>query len=595
MAEERVERRLVAILAADVVGYSRLVAHDEEGTLATLAAYRVLIADLVAEHSGRVFGTAGDGFLAEFASAVQAVRMAVALQRALKRRNSDLPDDRRLEFRIGVNLGDVVVNGNDLLGNGVNIAARLQEIAQPAGICITAAVREQVDGKLDTGIERVGERGLKNIPQPVMIYRVDWDDAADFRGLMGGVPALPDRPSIAVLPFLNMSGDREQEYLADGISEDVITALSHHRWFLVIARNSTFAYKGKAQDIKQIARELGVRYVLEGSIRVAGSRVRATAQLIDAETGMHLIAERFDRDMADIFALQDEITRSVVAAIEPEMLLTEGRRAIRKNPANLDAFDRCMRGIWYFQQFSRSENRDAEVWLRQAIALDPGLALAHCYLARALNSRIWWGWSSDIDADVADECAAADLAASLDARDPYSHYAMCLASMITRRGEQSVAAAQRALDLNPNFALGYFGLGWARVYVGRAEEALEPLLHSLRLNPHDRQTETFLGQAALAQYHCGNFQEAVDYCRRALRVRRHHFMLRTLAAALGQMGRRDEAGPVLAELRETMPPNAARHWEVTMPYAHAPSRAFFEEGLRLAGFEIQAELEALKP
>ena len=581
-------RRLAAILAADVVGYSRLMAEDEEGTLRTLGSYRAVISDIVREHGGRIFGSAGDGVVVEFPSAVQAVRASVAIQRALQRRNADLAPGKRFEYRIGINIGDVVVQGEDLLGDGVNVAARLQEIAEPAGICVSGAVREQTEGKLDFHLLPVGEQVLKNIPRKVLVHRVEWEAegvvATDL--LSSRAFALPDKPSIAVLPFVNMSGDREQDYFADGVTEDIITALSHYRWFFVIARNSTFAYKGRALDVKQIARELGVRYVLEGSVRKAANRVRATAQLIDAETGIHLWAERFDRDLSDVFALQDEITQSVVAAIEPEMLLLEGSRATRKSAGDLDAFDHCMRGIWHFQQFARDENHEAEKLLRRAIELDAKLALAHTYLARTLNTRIWWGWSEDIDLEIDDELKAATRAVELDERDPYAHYALFLATMLSLRHEQSLAAAQRAIDLTPNFALGYFALGWIRIYIGRSAEALDPLLRSLRLNPNDRQSETFLGMAAIAQYHLANLEEAADYCRRALRVRRHRFILRTLLAALGQLGRYDEAAAVIAELEESKPPQAARHWKVTMPYADRASRLFFEEGLRKGGLQI---------
>jgi len=276
---------------------------------------------------------------------VQAVRAAVAIQRVLQRRNADLPTSKRLEYRIGINVGDVVAQGEDLLGDGVNVAARLQEIASPAGICISGAVREQTEGKLDFHLSAIGERLLKNIPRKVLVHRVEWDAEAGLQTdvLNSRALALPDKPSIAVLPFVNMSGDRDQEYFADGVTEDIITALSHYRWFFVIARNSTFAYKGKALDVKQIARELGVRYVLEGSVRRAANRIRATAQLVDADTGVHLWAERFDRDLSDVFALQDEITQSVVAAIEPEMLLVEGRRATRKTCAALRRKSGCIK------------------------------------------------------------------------------------------------------------------------------------------------------------------------------------------------------------------------------------------------------------
>jgi len=303
-------------------------------------------------------------------------------------------------------------------------------------------------------------------------------------------------------------------------------------------------------------------------------------------TGTHLWAERFDRDLSDMFDLQDEITQSVVAAIEPEMLLVEGKRATRKNVASLDAFDNCMRGIWHFQQFARDENRVAERLLRRAIDLDPSLALAHSYLARTLNNRIWHGWSEDIDRDLADEFAAATRAVALDERDPYSHYGLCLAATLMLRHEQALSAAQRAIDLSPNFALGYYALGEIRIHLGRSSEAIDPLLRCFRLNPSDRQSEVYLGMTALAQYHVGNFEDASEHCRRALRVRPHRWILRILIAALGQLDRREETAAALAELEELRPPQPERHWEVTMPYTDRASRAFFEEGLRKAGLQV---------
>ncbi len=589
MEASPLKRRLAAILAADVVGYSRMVAENEEATLRTLGIYRSTIGDMTSEHGGRVFGTAGDSVIAEFASAVQAVRAAVAIQRALQRRNADLSQGRRMEFRIGVNLGDVVAEGDDLLGDGVNIAARLQEVAAPGGICLSGAVREQIEGKLDFPLSILGERSLKNIPRPVSVYRVDWsvDATAVAAVLGGGAPALPDKPSIAVLPFANMSGDPAQDYFVDGITEDIITALSHYRWFFVIARNSTFAYKGRpGVDVKQVARELGVRYVLEGSVRKADSRIRATAQLIDAESGKHLLAERFDRDLADIFTLQDEITQSVVGAIEPEMLLVEGRRAARKSITNLDAFDCCMRGVWQFHQHSLDDNRQAEAWLRRSIELDPSLAQSHTYLVRTLNSRIWWGWSRDIEQDLSDASAAAARAVALDDRDPYTHYALFLASMLARRQELALAEAQRAIDLNPNFALGYFALGWARIFLGHFAEAIDPLLRSLRLNPNDPQLHTFIHHVALAHYHQGNYEEAVRYAERALSGRRLPFIMRTLLASLGQLGRSEEARMVRAELEGIELVNAERYWETISPYTVPAHRAHLLEGLRKAGLEV---------
>ena len=579
-----VTRRLAAILAADVAGYSRLMAADEEATLQTLGAYRRTISDLVSEHAGRIFGSAGDSMIAEFSSAVQAVRAAVAIQRALDRHNADLAKDRRMEFRIGVNLGDVIADRDNLFGDGVNVAARLQGVAEPGGICIAGAVRDQIAGKLKFALTPIGQRTLKNISRPVSIYSVDWRPEHPIAsGVLGGGLALPDKPSVAVLPFSNMSGDPEQEYFADGITEDIITALSHHRWFFVIARNSTFVYKGRAVDVKHVACELGVRYILEGSVRRAGQRVRITGQLIEAETGNHLWAERFDRDMADIFAIQDEITQSVVGAIEPEMLLVEGKRAFRKNVGNLDAFDCFMRAMWHFSQLASEDHEQAVALLRQAITLDPNLAQAHMALARTLNSRIWYGWSNDIARDVSETYAAASRAVLLDERDPYGHYAFCWANLLRRMHPQALAEAQRSIDLNPNFALGFFALGFVRVFIGHFAEALDSLLRSLRLNPNDPQAGSVLSFVALAHYHQENYEEAVHYGELAMRARRPYLAVRTLLASLGQLGRTAEAQPLLVEFISRQPKDPQQQFEVTTPYREVRYREHFADGLRRAG------------
>lgn len=578
------ERKLAAILAADVVGYSRLMAADEEATLATLHAYRQTIGELVAEHGGRIFGTAGDSVVAEFPSPVQAVRTAVAIQRALHRRNADLAADRRMQLRIGVNLGDVVVAGADLLGDGVNVAARLQESAAPGGICIAGMVKDQIAGKVAFPLASLGERKLKNIPRPVTVFRVDWglDDPAET-GVLGGPLALPDRPSIAVLPFANMSGDAEQEYFADGLSEDIITALSRYRWFFVIARNSSFAYKGRSVDIKQVARELGVRYVLEGSVRKAGNRVRVTGQLIDAETGVHLWAERYDRDLADIFAIQDEITESVVGAIEPEILMGEGRRAVHKPTANLDAYDCCMRGIWHHYQLTREHIAEAIGWQRRAIALDPGFARAHMALTRALMSYCTFGYSDDVARDLAELEVAAARTIALDDRDPYCHYAVFTAHLAAGRLPQALAAAQRTIDLSPNFAFGHFALGWVRLYLGHFEQALDPLFRAIRLSPNDPLAFFFLSKVAQTHYHLGNHEEALHFAERALAVRRTHVVLTVLVACLGMLGRADDARPLVAELEDLAPPDPAGYWPLAHPYADPAHRQALMEGLRLAG------------
>lgn len=581
------ERKLAAILSADIAGFSRLTALDEEATLGTLGNYQRIVSELVSEHGGRVFGGAGDSIVAEFASAVQAVRCAVAIQRSLFRHNSDLDRDRRLEFRIGVNLGDVVASGDDLLGDGVNVAARLQEIAEPGGVCLSGSIREQILGKVNFGLVHLGERSLKNIPRPVSAYRVDW--AAEdpvTTGVLGGQLALPDKPSIVVLPFANMSGDPEQDYFADGIAEDIITALSRHRWFFVIARNSAFTYKGRAVDIKQVARELGVRYVLEGSVRRSGSRIRVTGQLIDAETSAHLWAERYDRPYEDIFAIQDEITENVVGAIEPEMLMGEGRRVVAQRKTDPGAFDCCMRGIWHHFQVDRDEFTEAEKWLRRAIAIDPKFARAHMTLARVLFGRCLFGWSKNIAADRDEVRARAERAVALDDRDPYCHYAVFAGSILSAQLPTALSAAQRAIDLNPNFASGHLALGWTRIYMGYFEESLDPLLRALRLSPNDPIGFLFTSRIALAHYHMENFAEALHFAEQALAKRRVLFAVALAAACLVRLDQLGDARPLVAEIEREQPADTHLYWEIVNPYANRADREHLYEALRQAGLNL---------
>ena len=581
------ERKLAAILAADVAGYSRLMAEDEEATLQTLGAYRETIDNLVSEHSGRVFGSAGDSVVAEFASPVQAVRTAVAIQRALHRRNADLPQGRRMEFRIGINLGDVMAEGEDILGDAVNVAARLQEAASPAGICISGALRDQIEGKVTFPIAHLGERSLKNIPKPVQVHRVDWRrQEASASGVLGGVLSLPDKPSIAVLPFVNMSGDPEQEYFADGITEDIITALSRYRWFFVIARNSSFAYKGRSVDLQRVAQELGVRYLLEGSVRKAGNRLRVTGQLVDAETGTHIWAERYDRSSEDIFTIQDEITENVVGAIEPEILMGEGRRVIQQAKADPNAYDCCMRGMWHHYQSTREELIEAEKWLRRAIEIDPKYARGHMALARVLFGLCVFGWSTDVESHRTEICSLAERAVTLDERDPYCHYALFAGSLLSGRHQAALAAAQYAIDLNPNLAIGHLALGWVRIYIGHFDEALEPLLQALRLSPHDPIAFLFMRHIALAHYHLGNYDEALHFAERALTIRRNYLVLVVAIASLAMLDRLDEVKPLVDEIAVLEPPDVKAYWQAVHPYADPTHRQHLYTGLRKAGIEI---------
>ena len=399
MAEERVDRRLAAILAGDVAGYSRLMGVDEEGTLRQLKAHRKELVDpKITEHRGRIVKTTGDGMLVEFVSVVDAVRCAVDIQRGMVERNADVPADRRIEFRIGINVGDIISDSNDIYGDGVNVAARLEALAEPGGIMVSRNVHDQVRDKLSFGFEDMGEQTVKNIARPIGVHRVSLiENAAPIAVKVAAAAAKTevssaDRPSIAVLPFANMSGDPEQEYFADGISEDIITGLSKLRWFFVIARNSSFTYKGKAVDVKRVARELGVRYVLEGSVRKGGNRVRITAQLIDAATGNHIWADRYDGDLTDIFALQDEITKKVVAAIEPKLLEAEGIRSQSRSPEDLGAWDMVIQANSLFWRLTKAEGEAAIAILKQAVERYPTMRRRTACWPLRCWCRVMVGW-----------------------------------------------------------------------------------------------------------------------------------------------------------------------------------------------------------
>jgi adenylate cyclase len=383
--------------------------------------------------------------LVEFASAVDAIRCALDVQRATAARNANIPDDRRIEFRIGINVGDIINDEGDIYGDGVNIAARIEPLAEPGMVCLSDSAYQQIKGKLFLDVTDMGEKSLKNIAQPVRVYGVRIDRAAS-------PPALPNKPSIAVLPFTNMSGDPDQEYFADGITEDLITGLSQIHWLFVIARNSTFVFKGRAVDVKQVSRELGVRYVLEGSVRRVGNRLRISAQLIDGTTGTHHWAERYDREFTDIFMLQDEITRSVAAAIEPRMLAAEGIRSLSRSPDDLDAWSLVARALTYFWRGSRDDTKAAIGILEQATARYPDYALAHSLLSFSLTFAGHMGWTDQAEA-LKNSRRHVNVAVKLDDNDPWAHVALGYLAMLERRTEESIAAYRRALELNPNSAV----------------------------------------------------------------------------------------------------------------------------------------------
>ncbi|MGC2319282.1 MAG: adenylate/guanylate cyclase domain-containing protein, partial [Bradyrhizobium sp.] len=493
MAEARVERRLAAVLAADVAGYSRLMGADEVGTARTLREHRAVTDALVAKHAGRIVKTTGDGVLLEFPSVIDAVECAVAVQAVMDQRNEGVPVDCRMLFRIGINLGDILIEGDDILGDGVNVAARLEGIAEPGGICISSSAYDQVRGKVAVEFTDLGAQGLKNIDRPVRVY------AAKSRGHLGIVapsvlPAnaevqrslpLPDKPSIAVLPFQNMSGDPEQEYFADGMVEDIITALSRFKSLFVIARNSSFTYKGRAVDIKQVGRELGVRYVLEGSVRKGGNRMRITAQLIDATSGAHVWADRYDRDPSDIFAVQDEMTASVAGIIEPALADAEQQRVLRKPPDSLDAWEAYQRGLWHFNRYSPEENKTALNFFSQAIALDPNFAPGHYGYALALQWEIWHFSTRPFSEVQGPARTEAQIAVSLDDKDAMAHAILAHMMMWNSEWEAAIAEARTAIALNPNSAFVISMLGCVLGYGGYREESLTRLQQAMRASPHD--------------------------------------------------------------------------------------------------------------
>jgi adenylate cyclase len=582
----QVARRLALILAADVAGYSRLMSEDEEGTLKTLSLYQEVAAALIAEHQGRIFAVAGDGIMAEFASAVQAVRCAVAVQRGIDRRNADLPEARRMVFRIGINLGDVMVRDGDLYGDGVNIAARLQTLGEPGQICISASVQEQIAGKLPFPQAFLGEKSVKNIARPVRAYLVDWAlDAAEAKAdAQSGPLAVPEKPSIAVLPFVNMSGDADQDYFADGLTEDLITALAKFRWFFVIARNSSFAFKGRPTSVQQIGRELGVRYILEGSSRRSGERVRVTAQLVDAETGRHLWAERYDREIADLFAVQDEIVGRVVGAIEPEMLRTETLRARQKSPQELSAWDQIFRGMWHFYQVTERDHLRARELFRAATATAPALAEGHTWLARVDAGILIYGWSKNPAADTAEGWQAAMRATRLAEADPYAHYALGIVSAAMGQPDRAAAEAQKAIDLSPSFALGWLLLGMSRLFAGRAAQAVEPLQRGLRLNPQDAQAFIWLQLLAFAHHLSGAREEGVQRAREAVAMRPESASGQAaLACGLIRLGRGEEARAAVSALEQALNETGNSFEELFARFGQ-PDRERILNELRAAGW-----------
>jgi TolB-like protein/class 3 adenylate cyclase len=594
----RVERRLAAILAADVAGYSRLIEADEEGTLGRLKALRVEIIDpKIAGHKGRIVKTTGDGLLVEFASVVDALRCAAEVQTAMAENNAPLPPDRRIEFRIGINMGDIVVEDGDIFGEGVNVAARLEGLAEPGGICVSARVQEDAAGRLDLAFGDVGEQALKNLGRPVRVYRVRpegphpspppraGEESAGSTRVGAAEPPplpLPDKPSIAVLPFANMSGDPEQEYFVDGMVEEIITALSRIPWLFVIARNSTFTYKGRAVDVKEVGRELGVRYVLEGSVRKAGQQVRITGQLIDARTGTHLWADRFDGSLEDIFELQDRVAVSVAGVIEPALQAAEMRRSVARPTADLTAYDLYLRALATFFPITQVRVFEALGLLEQAIAIDrhygPAVALAAvCHMTLVRD-----GWAAEPEASRRKGIELARLALEVAENDP--RILVNAAVVLAQFGEDisaMIGLVDRALALNPSYARGWFVSGLLRLWAGQHDLAIEHVVTSIRLSPREA-TGQPLSLMGMAYFFKRQFYEAAP--KLLLGIQDHPGFpvpYRTLAASYAHMGRLDEARAIVSRLRAITPLVVPSD----LPWRSPEDRELFLSGLRLAAGE----------
>jgi adenylate cyclase len=538
-------RRLAAILAADVVGYSRLMGADEEGTLERLKALRGdLIDPNIAKHHGRIVKTTGDGLLVEFASVVDAVRCATEVQQAMPERNTNVPVDRRIELRIGINLGDVIADGDDLYGDGVNVAARIEALADAGGVFVSGTVYEQVRDRRPFGFEDRGEQQVKNIARPIRVYRVLLDEVASTA--TGEALPLPAKPSIAVLPFANLSADQEQEYFSDGIADDIITELSRIRSLFVIARNSSFTYKGQSVPVKRIARDLGVRYIIEGSLRRSGNQVRIVAQLVDAEADNHIWAERYDRVLEDVFAVQDEITTAIVKAIAPAVADAELRRILRRPPRSLGAWEAYQRGLWHLGKGNTADKAQASEFLQRATELDASFAPAYSALGLAYVQESGTVGTRSFDELAKLAASWARKAIEIDPTDADAQAILSQATLIAGNLDDALQRARLARNSSPSSSLAFASEGFALVYTGLHSIGRDALREALRLDPHGHINAVIMQNVAAAYYLERAYDEAIEAARRTImRYPDWPLTYRWLAAALGQAKRTEEAGAAL--------------------------------------------------
>jgi adenylate cyclase len=572
------ERRLSAILAADIAGYSALMGADEGRTVRDLKGHQGVVLPMVGEFGGRIIDTAGDGILAEFPSVVNAVKCAVAIQSKMAERNATIEPEHRMQFRVGIYIGDVVYDEARIYGDGINVAARLEGIAEAGGICISSKVYEEINGRINLPFEDIGEQQLKNIARPVRAYHVRLDSTVTS----APAPALPDKPSIAVLPFLNMSGDQEQEYFVDGMTEDLITDLSKVSGLFVIARNSSFTYKGKAVDVKRIGRELGVRHVLEGSVRKAGNRVRITAQLIDAGSGGHLWAERFDRDLTDIFSMEDEVVEKIVRALAVTLTQGEERRLRRRGTGNVEAYELWLRGRELLTRSTRESVEQARAMYRRAIEIDMNFPAPHAGLALAAISDYVSDWALDPAQALGEAERWARRAVELNDQEPVSHMALGNVLLWRRDHEGALSEFRHMIVLDPNFAQGQAATGLALMYAGRAAEALEPIATAMRLDPH--YSPIVLHFLAQANYSLGEYETAAQLLvRRIARTPGTDSSRMLLASCYGHLGRGEDARATWAELLQVNPEFSLTQRAAVLPYKDPGDFQRIAEGLAKAG------------
>lgn len=579
------ERRLAAVLAADMVGFSRLMEVDEAGTLARLKTHRVeLIDPAISKNRGVIIKTTGDGMLAEFHSVVDAVLCAAEVQRRMARRNADVPPPRWIQFRIGINLGDVIVDQNDIFGDGVNVAARLEALAEPGGICVSGAVRDQVGDRLDgVQFDDLGEQNVKNIARPIRVFRIRLAEGPaslpDAMKAAATSPIASKKPSIAVLPFANMSGDPEQEFFADGLTEDIITELSRFHDLLVISRNSTFVYKGKAVKVQDIGREFGVDYVIEGSVRKAGGRVRVTVQLIDAKTDRHIWAERYDRELQDIFAIQDEMTRAIVATLPGRVEAAAQDRTKRKPTENMRAYECVLAAKLLHHRSTREDNTQAQILLNRALAMDPNYAHAHAWKACVLGQCWIYGWCADRDATFEQVASELEIALALDDNDADVHRILAALNLTRHDFEKATYHQERALALNPNYDLIVVQQGELLTWLGLPEEGIDWIRKAMRLNPHH--PERFWSHLGRAYYCAEKYADAVEAFSRITRPDYTHHAF--LAATFAQMGNAVAAGAHAAEVLKREPGFSVAAYLATLHYKREIDRQRHEAGLLRAG------------